>query len=151
MFCRCLCNIYSQKSQLVDGGQILSCISLTLLGETVCLDFNYFLPNSCDIYCNLNHARSVRQAAFFPAHMPNRRLLAWQISFRGLMIVISKGFTPPLPLTIAWTMVMWWSSQWIEEFIEQRASKRNPRKALIGVLACAITEIILKIVLNSIN
>ena len=35
-----------------------------------------------------------------------------QYSFRGLMIVVARGFIPLSPLSVVSTMVMWESSHW---------------------------------------
>ena len=54
------------------------------------------------------------------------------------MILIATGFIPLSPLSIASTMVMWESSQWLGRNIVQSTGKKNSKKAWIGALAAVI-------------
>ena len=75
-----------------------------------------------------------------------------QYSFRGLMIVIAKGFIPLSPLSVVSKIVMWESSQysWKEYCAEYRLKELQQSMGM-----CTgrrdITEILLKTVSNPIQ
>ena len=72
-----------------------------------------------------------------------------QYFFRGLMIVIAIGFIPLSPLSIAWTMVMWESSQWLGKNIVRSTGFKNSMDRCTG--HSNMTEILLKAALITIQ
>ena len=78
------------------------------------------LENSAEPHSSVGSFADLRTGG----HWFDPRFNSWlgQYSFQGLMIVIATGFIPLSPLSVALTMVMCESSQWIGQNTVQSTS-----------------------------